>query len=113
MAVSKDLLLAILSMDSYNRGYEPGILLDGNQIGSATVGGDELLPGGSQAADFYAVAYSDATWGTIISYRGTDNPQIIPSLPWTDESENPQGGSDVWNGYGTGVGSSLNGQAHT
>ncbi len=100
MATPTDLILAILSMDSYNRGYEPGILLDGNQIGSATVGGDELLPGGSQAADFYAVAYSDATWGTIISYRGTNDPVGFPF--WGDS------GSDLWNGYGTGIGSSMN-----
>ena len=33
----------------------------------------------------------------IISYRGTDNPDL-----WTDDIA---GGSDVWNGYGLGVGS--------
>ena len=28
----KDLFLAILSMDAYNRGYEPGITLSGNTM---------------------------------------------------------------------------------
>ncbi|MCA9499900.1 MAG: hypothetical protein KC588_11960 [Nitrospira sp.] len=48
-----------LAMDAYNRGYNPGIVLGGSNIGTATIGSDELLPAGSQAAGFYAVAY---TW---------------------------------------------------
>ena len=98
MTISKDLLLAILSMDSYNRGYGAG-LSDGQNvvngvdvdglgeagsvIGSASVKAIDL-PAGSQDAGFYAIAYKlDAAVGegadrlakdtTIISYRGTDN----------------------------------------
>ena len=72
MAISSELMYAILAMDSYNRGYNPGILLSGSNIGTATIGSDELLPAGSQEAGFYAVAYE---WNgeTIISYRGTDS----------------------------------------
>ncbi len=81
MAISKDLLLAILSMDAYNRGYEPGISGlggSGSVIGTATMGdGSEILVDNQgnpidQAADFYAVAYTDASHGNIIAYRGTD-----------------------------------------
>ena len=96
MAISSELMYAILAMDAYNRGYNPAIVLGGTNIGTATIGSDELLPEGSEAAGFYAVAYA---WNgeTIISYRGTDNPGL-----WADEIA---GGSDVWNGYGLGVGS--------
>ena len=95
MTISKELFLAILSMDTYNRGDGAGIAdgintgeggedLDGlgkagSKIGSATVKAVDL-PSGSQTAGFYAVAYTmgaDAPEGlagkTVISYRGTDN----------------------------------------
>lgn len=71
----KDLLLAILSMDSYNRGDDPGIAGlggAGTMVGNATVGSDELLPAGSEAAGFYAVSYTLTSGETVISYRGTD-----------------------------------------
>jgi hypothetical protein len=83
MSVSeKDLFLAILAMDSYNRGYGAGINDGGandtdglgeagKQIGTATVKAVEL-PTGSEAAGFYAVAYQ-TDYGTVISYRGTDS----------------------------------------
>jgi len=81
MAISKDLFLAILSMDAYNRGYNEGIAGLGGagaKVGNATIK-DVDLPTGAQAASFYAVAYDvdgadidglDST--TVISYRGTD-----------------------------------------
>ena len=99
MTISKDLFLAILSMDSYNRGYEAGIADGGNgdpdglgetkdvsKIGNATV---SLAPkdvsqefaDSAQAAGFYAIAYEITdgagidgldTGDTVISYRGTD-----------------------------------------
>ena len=52
MTVSKDLLLSILSMDAYNRGYNPSIAElggEGSQIGNATIGRDaeQLLLCGS------------------------------------------------------------------
>jgi hypothetical protein len=69
MATQTDLFLAILALDAYNRGYNPGMLLpDGSttQIGDATI----LDTSADQSVSFYAVAYS---WlgETIISYRGT------------------------------------------
>lgn len=116
MTISKELYLAILSMDSYNRGYGSGIgdgvnvdatgrdldgLGESGQIGSATVlnplsvGVSETQYDAWQTAGFYAVAY-DTPWGTVISYRGTDNPGL---------SEDPlQGGSDIINGWIAGAG---------
>jgi hypothetical protein len=88
MAVTdKDLFLAILAMDSYNRGYGTG-LNDGGandpdglgvsgSIGTATIAQDSstlLDASGNRldvAAGFYAVAY-ETQYGTVISYRGTD-----------------------------------------
>ncbi len=74
----KDLFMAILSMDSYNRGYEPGIALpDTASIGSATIRSLSELGVSAetyaqwQTAGFYAAAYN-TQWGTVISYRGTD-----------------------------------------
>lgn len=63
MATSNDLFLAILALDSYNRGYLPGIagLPDeqGTQIGKASiVKTAEDAEGTAQAAAFYAVAYT-------------------------------------------------------
>ena len=57
MSISQELMYAILAMDSYDREYNPGILLSGSNIGTATIGSDELLPAGSQEAGFYVVAY--------------------------------------------------------
>lgn len=85
MTISKDLFLAILSMDSYNRGYGEGISGlggKGTKIGSATLGDDSSIlrdENGDrvdQAAGFYAIAYDVAGSGvagldgTVISYRG-------------------------------------------
>jgi len=100
MPISKDLLLAILSMDSYNRGYGAGISDSGQNdpdglgeasngtvlVGTTTVStilGDvsQTFNAEAQAAGFYAISYtiSDGskvdgldTGDTVISYRGTD-----------------------------------------
>lgn len=58
-------------MDSYQRGYSPGISgITGNKIGTASILEVEL-PESSQSDGFYAAAYQ---WGAdkVISYRGTD-----------------------------------------
>ncbi len=95
--MNRDLFLAILSMDSYNRGYGRGIKFSigestaprnesGVQIGTAVVRAQSNVLDGSDAvnAGFYAIAYDisqmkDATGaplfgtdGTVIAYRGTD-----------------------------------------
>ena len=64
MTISQDLFLAILSMDSYNRGYGAGIVLpdeEGTMIGSASinVASDQInsMSAEAQAAGFYAIAY--------------------------------------------------------
>ncbi|WNM62086.1 hypothetical protein [Candidatus Nitrospira neomarina] len=37
MSTSSELMYAILAMDAYNRGYDPGMVLTGSQIGRATI----------------------------------------------------------------------------
>jgi hypothetical protein len=80
VAISPDLFRAILAMDAYNRGYNPGIAGLGGEntgIGLATVRKDSSILGqtggtfNDQAASFFAQAYS---WNgkTVIAYRGTD-----------------------------------------
>ncbi len=94
MSISKDLFLAILSMDAYNRGYGAGLddpaAVGGGlgvsdqthtyQIANSTIFRDAVdSEGVAQAAGFYAIAYkvkgvdgiADGT--TVISYRGTDD----------------------------------------
>ena len=77
--MNRDLFLAILSMDSYNRGYGAGIkdLPESGKLGRFTIrefGEDEQV--GWEAAGFYAIAYdmtSVAGFGSderVISYRG-------------------------------------------
>jgi hypothetical protein len=86
--MNRDLFLAILSMDSYNRGYGQGVMLNsadstsdqeeaGRRLGRATILNVDL-PAGSVNAGFYAIAYElpagyiDGLTGTVISYRGTN-----------------------------------------
>jgi hypothetical protein len=95
MVTSPELLLAILAMDSYNRGYDPGIAGlggAGTQIGTATL---QASPNSIditawQAAGFYAAAYELADGTVVISYRGTDNP-----IPLSTETAV----SDIWTGW--------------
>lgn len=91
MTTSKDLLLAILAMDSYNREYGAGLVVSGTQVGEATFQAHDYQKRVSettfkdwQSSGFYAAAY---TWGsdTVISYRGTDT--FFGS------------GSDIYNGW--------------
>jgi Ca2+-binding RTX toxin-like protein len=79
--MNRDTFLAVLAMDSYNRGYGQGVLIKpgdslagqnevGRQLGNATVMVQNITVQ-AQAIGFYALAYS---WNgeTVISYRGTD-----------------------------------------
>lgn len=97
--MSPDLFMAILAMDSYNRGYNAGINLSpsATHIGSARI--DSSLA--DTNASFFAQAYN---WNarTIISYRGTD--QAFPS--WQNGTF-----GDIWNGWGVGGGSFIDPQA--
>ena len=73
MPISEDLFLSILSMDAYNRGYNVGVTIAGDQIGNATLLSNADDPEGiARAASFFAQSYS---WNgkTVISYRGTDS----------------------------------------
>lgn len=87
MTISPELSYAILSLDSYNRGYDPGVEGLGG-IGSM-VGNYEFVAqsaiGSSSpefAASFYAAAYQDASGNIVISYRGTDAPLDVVT-GWT------------------------------
>jgi hypothetical protein len=104
MAISDDLMLSILAMDSYNRGYGEGIVglsaAAGTMIGDAKIIRDANDPGGiARSAGFYAVAY-DWNGKTVISYRGTDYLTETNSI-----------GGDMLNDYGVGVGSPFGPQA--
>ena len=75
MTTSKDLMLAILAMDSYNEGYGQGLITGTTKIGDATLlGPADGVPVGQlnawKSAGFYAAAY-DTPYGKVISYRGT------------------------------------------
>lgn len=104
MTISKELMLAILSMDAYNQGYGKGLNHGKTQIGSAKIKDDSLILNDDpndpdridQDAGFYAVSYTMGSGETVISYRGTDKNISIPF--WSDT------GSDLWNGYGTFLG---------
>ncbi|WP_299866294.1 hypothetical protein [uncultured Hoeflea sp.] len=101
MSLSPDLFLAILAMDSYNRGYDSGIgdgpdgLGESGSIGNANILArpNEIDIADWQAAGFYAVAYQ---WNgeTVISYRGTDvlwHELPFVDLPiWSGDYDEPQ-----------------------
>lgn len=80
--MNRDLFLAILALDSYNRGYGKRLAFVGSQtgrdtgevgrqLGTATILKQDISDEAFDA-DFYAIAYN---WNgeTVISYRGTDN----------------------------------------
>jgi hypothetical protein len=125
MSISKELFLSILSMDAYNRGYGAGVsdpsAEDDTGLGVTNsqetyfIGGARIVADSSilvdangnrldQSAGFYSISYKMvageeiaglSVGDTIISYRGTDNPD---PLTWGD------GASDVWQGWITGAG---------
>jgi hypothetical protein len=106
MAVTyQDLFNIILAMDSYNRGYLPGLKLEGSRIGDAAILQSQgfTVPANSQAAGFFAQAYRLDSGEVTISYRGTDINFSVPVL-------NPTG-TDLLNAYGVGAGSPFGPQA--
>lgn len=99
--MNKDLFLAILAMDAYNRGYGEGIANlggVGSQLGDAKIIRQSDFKPDTPGVN--AVAYEwtqkDQPTKTVISYRGTDNV--------TGEDPGTYGGSDLWNGWVTGAG---------
>jgi hypothetical protein len=121
--MNRELFLAILSMDSYNRGYGQGVLFNtgdstsgqneaGRTIGNATVI-DVPLPAGSSASGFYGIAYDVSgagvagLTGTVISYRGSDSIRLPGDGFFSDALTRLFGGStdnDVISGYGVAPG---------
>jgi Protein of unknown function (DUF2974) len=88
MTISPELTYAILSLDSYNRGYDPvvsGLGGIGSSIGGYTILRQSATDPQSDefAASFYAVAYRDASGNIVISYRGTDAPFAGDIAAWT------------------------------
>lgn len=107
--MDRKVFLALLSLDSYNRGYGARIdnLSESGSIGHASI----LTTPASETenwedAGFYAIAYN---WNgeKIISYRGTDNLTNI-SDPANDFWSYGIGAGDPYNmtstSYGTTVG---------
>lgn len=90
-----DLIYALLTLDSYNRGY--GSPIDGlaveydrTKLGQYTIVADRSDPVAFNAG-FYAIAYKKGD-ETVIAYRGTDVKGLSASAT--------MGSSDVLNGYG-------------
>ena len=99
LQLESDLMLAILAMDAYNRGYNSSLDLDAiKQIGQATVSADssdKFNEVDTRNSGFYAVQYS---WDgkTVLSYRGTDNDGVF--------AKPDKGASDIWSGWSIGAG---------
>jgi hypothetical protein len=70
MATAQDLLLSILALDAYNRGYNSGMTGLSDAIGAKIGDASIIATSAAQDAGFYGVAYN-TPYGTVISYRGT------------------------------------------
>ena len=99
--MNRDVFLALLAMDSYNRGSGGGLngLSESEGIGGATIRTFQPREqDGWEEAGFYAIAYEMtgvegfSAGEKVISYRGTDN--YNPLAP----------GNDLWNGWTLGAG---------
>src|ERR1700693_4510002 len=102
--MNRDLFLAVLSMDAYNRGNQAGLAgfsdAPGTQIGNAFVVANRD-DGTARSIGFYAIAYN---WNgeKVISFRGTDSNVGF---------ETPVLSGDLANGYGLAIGSPYGPQA--
>jgi hypothetical protein len=113
--MNRDLFLAILSMDSYNRGYGVGVkgLAASGRLGNAVIVNDSLALGGTPnsrvdaGVGFYAIAYNltgagiAGLTGTVISYRGSD---------YTDTNGISLWSRDIWQGWTNAIGYPYGGQ---
>ncbi len=103
MPIDRDLFLSILALDSYNRGYNEGVVISGSSgLGTATFLQDtNTAP--AQQAGFYGIAYN---WEgeKIISYRGTDNFGLANDIGGA-------GASDITTGWTLALGYPGGGQA--
>jgi hypothetical protein len=99
-----DLFLSILALDSYNRGYNAGTNVTGEQVGTAQIT-SQGFSDDWQNIGFYATAYSFGG-ETIISYRGTDN-----FGAHGDFTANGSGASDIFTGWSIAFGFSTGTQA--
>lgn len=114
MAIDSKVFNAILAMDSYNRGYNAGIVLTTTSVGEAVIdrttsdlgyvdpnADPQSLEFLDQSVGFYAVAYN-YNGETIISYRGTnDDPGLFGGGY----------GTDINHGYTIAVGNPTGAQA--
>ena len=82
-----ELNYAILSLDSYNRGYDPAVPeIDGPVVSYYSFRLDSAILvysngiGQDIAASFYAAAYQDVAFNIVIPYRGTDDPTLGADL---------------------------------
>jgi hypothetical protein len=89
-----DLMLAILALDSYDRGNDPLLNVSGNQVGDATIL-PVRQPANEESVGFYASAY-DWNGEVVISYRGTNLDYFA---------------QDLSNGFSVAVGSAFGPQA--
>jgi hypothetical protein len=71
MSGSNQLLLAVLALDSYNRGYNRQLNVSGVTIGGATLKSmSNSIPHSAEvAAGFFASSYTLSDGSTVISYR--------------------------------------------
>jgi hypothetical protein len=79
--MTDNLTLAILALDSYNRGYNAQLKVQGQTIGDISVLNTAAdLPISFKADGFYASAYKLSDGSEVISYRGT-TPLLAATAP--------------------------------
>lgn len=105
--ISRELMLAVLAMDTYHRGYLPGLKMPGTRtgeaapaiIGSASIDTARDQPE-AQDISFFAQSYT-LNGETIIGYRGTDDDiSTWAAIAGGAISSN----HDVYTGYGLALG---------
>lgn len=82
MTRDEELTLAILAMDSYNRGYHRKLIVPGDALGSIQVLANPA-ESSWQSASFFAQSYQMPNGSKVISYRGTDSISVDLVTGWT------------------------------